>query len=269
MNGDGRTINASDSLNSEERYDGVQPNGVQSDDDDQSYINPSRPGTDKNQPEEGKLNGGKLHESTVPKGTPFKRRKLNQHLYVDYFLNNHRSLLPLFPSAKSKEISETMGAVNCLYYRLKVNRSCKETICYVLGDGTAPRTGATFAISSSFTVFSIDPALKSKFHKTSEGVAFKDHRIRIEKNEYLERIKSCKCKSEEFMDIVQNARLSIIVAVHSHADLKEFWDRVPSPKIAIAIPCCVPQITSIEPTDSYIDEKIYGMMNKVVYWDTR
>ena len=35
-----------------------------------------------------------------------------------------------------------------------------------------------------------------------------------------------------------NGELSIVAACHSHAPLKEFWNRVPEPKICITLPCC-------------------------------
>jgi hypothetical protein len=175
-----------------------------------------------------------------------KRGQKNQLQHIDVFLNNYSQLLPLFPNAK--EITETMGILNCLYHKIpiKINRKNPNIVCYVLGDGCTPRTGATTAISSNFKVYSIDPAMKQK--------------------PVITRLEIRKCRSQEFIEISQTAELSIILNVHSHADLLEFWKRIPSPKVAIAIPCCVPQLTDIEPTGSYKDPKIYSEKNEIVYW---
>jgi len=90
--------------------------------------------------------------------------KLTQYYYIDQFLNGYNNLIKLFPYKKCKEISESMSAVNCLYEVLKVDRTRYDTVCYVIGDGTTPRTGACVAYSSAFKVFSIDPIMKMKFN---------------------------------------------------------------------------------------------------------
>jgi len=190
----------------------------------------------------------------LPKGTPFRKALYDPLHYINKFMHNHAQIISFFPNAK--EITETMGILECLYYKLNVNRQSPTTTCYVLGDGTTPRTAATVVISSLFTVYSIDPILKT----TSKHI--KDKNIKS----LQERLNICKCKSEEFTNINKTATLSIILAVHSHAPLNEFWLRVPSPKIAISIPCCVPQFTDIEPSGFYVDDKIFSEKNKVVYW---
>lgn len=102
---------------------------------------------------------------------------------------------------------------------------------------------------------------------------------------YVKKLSTFACKAEDFKyihnevtknDLVDyepklddSLKLSIIIGVHSHADLLSFWRRVPHPKIAIAIPCCVPQITDIDPKGTYIDRLNIGKCNTVKYWDTR
>jgi len=68
---------------------------------------------------------------------------------------------------------------------------------------------------------------------------------------------------------MEDRHLSVIIGVHSHADLLAFWIRIPDPKIAIAIPCCVPQVTDIDTSGSYVDKFNLGFHNTVKYWDTR
>src|SRR5437868_14436551 len=93
----------------------------------------------------------------LPKGTPHKKRKKNLLIYIDIFLKRYNNLLPLYPN--SKEITESMGAVMCLWDKFDIDRSDKNTICYVLGDGRTPRTGALISVSSCFHVCSIDPLI--------------------------------------------------------------------------------------------------------------
>lgn len=201
-----------------------------------------------------KENAKKQEHKKFPKGTPWKRTLKNPLYYINVFMHKYAKIISLFPNAK--EITETMGIMECLYGKFTIDRSLKTTVCYVLGDGTTPRTGATLAMSSNFTVYSIDPLLKT----TSQTIN------KFELKSLSERLHICKCKSEEFTNIEQNAKLSIILGVHSHANLNEFWQRVPSPKIAIVIPCCVPQTTNVTPIGQYRDDKIFSEKNEVIYW---
>lgn len=187
-------------------------------------------------------------DPSIPKGTYRRKKKRNKNSHVDIFLNNYSNILSLFPVNKCKEISESMSAHDCLYYIIGVNRSSPDTYCYVLGDGTSPRTAALIAISSKFKVFSIDPLLTSRW------------------NNYMDRLTLFTGLSQDFTDINPKASLSIIIGVHSHANLNEFWSRVPKPKIAISIPCCVKQETSIDITGKYIDPKNLSEKNTVLYW---
>lgn len=178
------------------------------------------------------------------------RRDKNQLLYIDYFLRKHPDLLHLYPN--SKEITESVGSAMALWYKVdKVDRSDENTQVYVLGDGKTPMTGALISQDSRFNVVSIDP--------------------RLVKKEYpdIPRLKIFQGKSQDYKDINMKASLSVIVGVHSHAPLKEFWDRVPDPKIAIVIPCCSPQETDREPDLEYDDTRIFSKKNHIKIWDNR
>lgn len=192
-----------------------------------------------------------IHDGVLEIVSQRGKFKVNPYHYVDKFLNSYSRLVHLFPQAKSKEITETMSAVECLYRVLRPDRKDRSIVCYVVADGCTPRTGAVIAVSSAFTVYSIDPIMNMK------------------RSASIDRLEACKCKCEDFDKIHLNASLSIIVAVHSHANLRDFWNRVPDPKIAVAIPCCVPQETSIPSTGSYSDPYNLSPARTVVYWDTR
>jgi hypothetical protein len=170
--------------------------------------------------------------------------------YIDICIRKYPDLLHLFPN--SKEITESMGAAMALWYAVKnLDRSCPNTHVYVLGDGKTPMTGAIISKQSRFQVTSIDPRLAKPHYDN------------------LPRLKLFKGLSQSFTDIEQDASLSIIVGVHSHAPLKEFWDRVPNPKICVVIPCCVPQNIDRDPDHEYNDIRIFSKKRTVKIWDNR
>ena len=50
--------------------------------------------------------------------------------------------------------------------------------------------------------------------------------------------------------------MSVVLCVHSHANLLEFWNRLPprSPRIAVDLPCCEKHyIPNLDPVEAYID----------------
>ena len=59
--------------------------------------------------------------------------------------------------------------------------------------------------------------------------------------------------------------LSIVVACHSHAPLQEFWDRLPSPKIAISLPCCGKTWSLLSETSlyEYEDYEVFSPKRRV------
>jgi hypothetical protein len=72
-------------------------------------------------------------------------------------------------------------------------------------------------------------------------------------------------KSENFNQIDSNPPMSIIIGVHSHAPLEEFWNRTPKPKYAITIPCCLPQtISDLAPIEIYEDNCILSEKRQVI-----
>lgn len=59
--------------------------------------------------------------------------------------------------------------------------------------------------------------------------------------------------------------LSIAIACHSHAPLKEFWDRMPNPKLCIAMPCCAQysEIPDETPILTYDDYEVYSPKRRI------
>lgn len=198
-------------------------------------------------------------------------------VYFAPFLR-HQQLAHLMASKiypNTKEVTETVGAYKAVVNSLPVgfSRNSCNVVCYVVGDGVHPRTAAYIAAMSKWVVYSIDPVVSSrvldKYITKSGGVYCK----------WRSRLHVRSMKAEEFDEFVEtptqlctircsNARvgnlntestspdcvddtddhdssiLSIIVAVHSHADFDAFWHRVPGKKMGVAIPCCFKQIVT-------------------------
>ncbi len=156
--------------------------------------------------------------------------------------------------------------------------------CYVIGDGVLPQCAALVSTLSPFwNIYSIDPALR---------VNRRFVLAKLPKN-----VTVCKLTAEEFGSNLQplgppplgppppglpldiplvpsghihlKASLSIVLAVHSHADLNAFWQRLPPdrPKLAIALPCCKRQfVNNLSPVETYRDQGILSLCNGVAVW---
>lgn len=66
------------------------------------------------------------------------------------------------------------------------------------------------------------------------------------------------------------AQMSIVVACHSHAPLHEFWVRVPSPKLAIVMPCCSASYSYLPdvPILEFEDFEVYSPKRKICIYYT-
>ena len=89
--------------------------------------------------------------------------------------------LGIFPNAK--EITESFAAWNAVRRHLwkRGFSPDKNLNCYVIGDGTTPRTAALVAFISNFYVFSIDPNSRWK-----------------ERYRSIKRLTICRCKIEDY-----------------------------------------------------------------------
>jgi hypothetical protein len=181
----------------------------------------------------------------------------NPFQYVDRFIRNEK-LHPLlkysiFPNIK--EISESLAA----YYAIKtclektVGRQAfgdENVNCYVVADGSMPRTGGVLVLLTNWRVYSIDPAMKNTI------------------TNQFDKLSCHTCTAEEF-DIPQAKQgvLSVVVAVHSHADFNAFWNRIPTPKLGIAIPCCLEQYCdNLDCLEEYEDDHILSAAKHIKMW---
>ena len=127
-------------------------------------------------------------------------------------------------------------------------RSESNIACYCIGDGHRPQMACMIsALTRWMNIFSIDPLLCAKKWE----------------NKISSKISLCKTTTEK----LPNVSLSIVIAIHSHANFNDFWNRIPCPAIGISIPCCVPQTVDNEiPLLEYIDMGITSPMNAVLIW---
>ena len=130
--------------------------------------------------------------------------------------------LGVFPNAK--EITESLAAWNAVrkYLWKRGFTPDKKLNCYVIGDGTTPRTAALVAFVSNFNVYSIDPNLKWKDRYRSIS------RLVIER-----------CRIEDKDRLPDN---SLILLVHSHAEPKSVLEKLNKKYHygIVVIPCCIP-----------------------------
>jgi hypothetical protein len=179
-----------------------------------------------------------------------------QYRYMNDFIKLNKSgsdmlHLGLFPDAK--EITESYGVLNAVQTKLKqYDLNDPEVTLVSVGDGTTPRTAALFAFRTKWQCISIDPILKQDKMRYWE-----------------ENIQRLKCIPNKVEDVSINEDKVIIVAVHSHANLRSILDHVKGKvRSLVAIPCCVPYIhESIKPI-AYTDSGIWSPRNNVKIWRT-
>lgn len=160
----------------------------------------------------------------------------------------------VFPNAK--EITESFAAYSAAK-TLDWSFKDRSINVVVVGDGTTPRTGATFAFRTGWRVTSVDPRLK--------GTLWNTDRL----NCFIGRI-------EDFQLV--SSRPVLIVAVHNHACLTAAVRSIKAPLTAcIAIPCCKKQeirmpnpcppfYVPVPPDYDFADPGIWSDKNKVLIW---
>lgn len=156
-----------------------------------------------------------------------------------------------YPNAK--EFTESSGAFYAISRELIGRRlghllGDRSVVALCPGDGRHPRTALMIALNTVWRAVSIDPVAKLRDTRCSRVTAFAED-------------------AEDFdLYPYHGASLTVIASVHSHARLKPLWDRVKGPRIAVAIPCCVPQEVGREPDVEYEDEAIISPERTVRIW---
>lgn len=185
--------------------------------------------------------------------------------YLDMFirLRSAPELIGLFPDAK--EITETVGIFQALKNIQGIYKEIPswDVVCLVPGDGALPRTGAYVALLTHWTVYSVDPLLRDTItiNKELNGTFI---------NGLIYRRLYCLKQKIEDIDQIE-ARIGIILAVHSHADLNDAWSKlnVTERKVTVALECCRKQeIKGFEPRKRFRDIGIFSPQNEIIIYDT-
>jgi len=155
----------------------------------------------------------------------------------------------LFPNAK--EWTESVGAYRAAGLKLRCVAELSDgaVTAFVVGDGSTPRTGAMLACRTAWTVHSIDPRAREKAWP-------------------IQRLTVHRCRVEDFR-LEEPAGRSVVIAVHSHADLGRAVasvERCATVVGVVAIPCCEPQRLATEPDDDYHDWGIHSPERRVLVW---
>jgi hypothetical protein len=156
----------------------------------------------------------------------------------------------LFPNAK--EVTESMAAYEAVrkhvYHKEDFRFDDPGITLVAVGDGHTPRTGALFAFRTAWKCYSVDPVLRMRDYK-------------------IDRLKLINKKIEDIQPIVGDKM--VVVAVHSHADLREVEKKVISTtgnRSFISIPCCVKQELDYIKDYEYTDRGIWSSKNIVKVW---
>lgn len=163
----------------------------------------------------------------------------------------------LFPNMK--EISETAGVCRSLYGFLGNDiLSSDGWICFVVGDGTKPRTATTVSFLSNWKIFSIDPEMDVEFCKNQKitCVAEKAEKF-LENNEFDKEANIC------------------LLSVHSHAPMAKIF-KIAEEKwkdsriFAITLDCCVETKHEgrIKLKKTQEDFGIFSVERTKKFWDT-
>jgi hypothetical protein len=157
----------------------------------------------------------------------------------------------LFPDFK--ELTESFGMFRCVTDVLGMGLLAASNVALVaVGDGTTPRTGATFALRSSWQCFSVDPALKDKA----------GHEARIR------RLVVVPARIEQWR-LPRGYARAIIVAVHSHAPLSAAVAACSANVRRVdvfAMPCCVGQVLDRRPDVEREDRSIASPKRTIRAW---
>jgi hypothetical protein len=185
-------------------------------------------------------------------GMPYKLSlTLPSRRYMDEFIKLKCApdmlLLNLFPDVK--EITESFATYNAVrkHFKHTYDFSDPSVTIIVVGDGSTPRTAATFAFRSNWECISVDPNLK-----------IRDRYQQIKRLEIFDsKIEEC---SFDFDKV-------IILHVHSHVKIETSLKHIKAnERHLISMPCCVPQVHDREPDVEYDDWGCWSPKNKIKIW---
>jgi len=158
----------------------------------------------------------------------------NRHLDRFFDLKCKDVLSAVFPNAK--EVTESFAVYDAavsILGRDALHDSSILAICP--GDGVSPRTGATAALRSAWTVKSVDPKMGLRW---------------VRGKHTIKRLSCVRANAEALTYVAQRI---VILATHSHASMTALLAKCHAQRVdIISLPCCVKDGLG-EPTRSYDD----------------
>jgi len=175
----------------------------------------------------------------------------------------------------AKEISENFGAVCALRQAIDATPGLewsdlvkKRVHVYIPGDGRRPYTAAAVTLTTpgTWSVWSIDPLMMAEFCQDESAPQKKKNGGKKNPLGGMSKRLTCVRGISEDFDIPQSpCDLSIVLAVHSHCPLSELFERIPTPRLCISMPCCGQcGLLDGEPVLTYYDEDILSPSRKVI-----
>jgi hypothetical protein len=202
--------------------------------------------------------------------------------------NNEGHLLKLLTSVSklgcgsvhkyTKEVSEAFAMVDAVERCIKLvygtattdlHHQHSRVICYCLGDGKYPVGAAALALCmpKNWEFVAIDPLLNTGDSESMHEI-FRHDQIKavcgLSQNYSIHQIHQG-TKEDDTRCAGCSSLLSIVVACHSHAPLEEFWDRVPSPKLCVSMPCCAQysELPKESPLLEYENFEVYSPKRRI------
>jgi hypothetical protein len=154
--------------------------------------------------------------------------------------------MKLFPNAK--KITESFGMFDAVRKNFDFDFKDKGIKILVVGDGSTPRTGATFAFRTKWHTTTVDPIFKSAPY-------------------HIKRLRSLKNKIQDVMEDSYFKRyFDLILLPHAHVKLCDI-ERFECKNI-VALPCCVKQNTynGFVPDIQYADWGIHSPERIIKIW---
>lgn len=188
-------------------------------------------------------------------------------VYADEFIRLSKATdmlsIGLFPNFK--EVTESFGCYDAIRRRLRnqVDLGDPNVLLVSVGDGSTPRTAATFAMRSSWNCFSVDPNMGPRF------IGNQEERLKLSggKPVGIERLTVLNRKIEDCLGCFPIVDQAVIVACHSHAPLDAAVSLIRAKQISVvALPCCVPQELDVPPDEIFANWGIWSQKKIVHLW---
>lgn len=152
----------------------------------------------------------------------------------------------VFPNAK--EVTESFGARRAVRpFADAFPPDDPDTVLVAVGDGTTPRTAATFALTTNWDCHSVDPRLRTKARwSTIDRLTL--HRRQIE-------------------EVQLRGERVVVVLVHAHVAAATALSSVAAESVLlVSMPCCVAPGIDEVPELRYRDPWVGSVENELLVW---